>query len=78
MFQKISLDKLKTLSDIIYYIMKILSQGYIENSPDNKQNIEEVLEKMKGSNIINFANYVDEIIGSYEINKILNFLGKKI
>ena len=76
--QKISLDKLKTLSDIIYYIMKILSQGYIENSPYyTKQNIKEVLEKMKGSNIINFANYVDEIIGSYEINKILNFLEKK-
>ena len=45
--QKISLDKLKTLSDIIYYIMKILSQGYIEDSPDNKQNIKEVLEKWK-------------------------------
>ena len=76
--QKISVEKLKSLSDIIYYTMKILSNGYIEDDPDNlKQNIKDVLEKMKGSNIINFSNYVDEIIGSYEINKILSFLEEK-
>ena len=31
---------------------------------------------MRGSSIINFANYVDEIIDSNQINKILNLLEK--
>ena len=57
--------------------MKILSIGYVEDHPDNLQkNIVEVLEKMNGSNIINFANYVDEIINLEQINKILNLLSK--
>ena len=31
---------------------------------------------MRGSNIINFANYIDEVIDSYQINKIFNLLKK--
>ncbi|WP_297979720.1 hypothetical protein [uncultured Methanobrevibacter sp.] len=42
------------------------------------KNIKEVLEKSKGSNIITFSNYVDEIIDSQLMNKILNLLDKKI
>jgi hypothetical protein len=41
-----------------------------------KKNIKDVLEKMRGSNIINFANYIDEVIDSYQINKIFNLLKK--
>ena len=47
----------------------------MEDNPDNlKKNIVDVLKKMKGSNIINFSNYVDEIIDSNQLNKILNLL----
>ena len=57
--------------------MKILSVGYIPDDPGEiKNTIKNVLEKMRGSNIINFSNYVDEIIDSNQINKILNFLRK--
>ena len=77
--QKISEDKLKALPDIVYYILKILSNGYIADNPnDIKTNIREILEKSKGSNIITFSNYVDEMIDSQLINKILNLLEKKI
>ena len=68
------IDDLKKLEKSIYYIIKILLNGYIEDSKDLQKNIVEVLEKMRGSNIINFSNYVDEIIDSYQINKILNLL----
>ena len=75
---KISEDKLKVLPELIYYILKILSNGYIEDKPnDAKKNITEVLEKTKGSNIITFSNYVDEIIDSQLMKKILNLLNKK-
>ena len=57
--------------------MQILSVGYIPDDPGEiKNTIKNVLEKMRGSNIINFSNYVDEIIDSNQINKILNFLRK--
>ena len=76
--QKISGDKLKSLPDLVYYILRILSNGYIQDNPyDIKKNVKEVLEKSKGSNIITFSNYVDEIIDSQLMNKILNLLDKK-
>ena len=65
---------LTKLEESIYYIIKILLNGYIETTKDLKKNIVEVLENMRGSNIINFSNYVDEIIDSYQINKILSLL----
>ena len=75
--QKISENKLKSLPDMVFYILKILSNGYIENEPDAKKNIAEVLKKTEGSNIITFSNYVDEIIDSKLINKLLSLLDKK-
>ena len=73
--QKISENNLKKLPELVYCIMQILSKGYVNDSPnDLKKNIVEILEKMKGSNIINFSNYVDEIIDSNQMNEILNLL----
>ena len=56
--------------------MKILKDGYIETSNDIKKNIKETLEKVRGSNIINFSNYVDEVVDSNNISNILNLLNK--
>ena len=75
--QKISEDKLKSLPDMVFYILKILSNGFINKEPDAKKNIAEVLKKTEGSNIITFSNYVDEIIDSKLINKLLSLLNKK-
>ena len=75
MAPKISDNNLKKLPELIYYIIKILLRGYVEDRPDDiKKNIVEVLKKMRGSNIINFSNFVDEIIDSYQLNQILNLL----
>ena len=73
---KLDNDQLRKLPDIIYYIMKILKDGYIRTSDNIQKNIKEALEKMEGSNIINFSNYVDEVIDSNSISNILNFLNK--
>ena len=73
--QKIPENNLKKLPELIYFIMQILSKGYVEGNPnDLKKIIVEVLEKMKGNNIINFSNYVDVIINSNQMNEILNLL----
>jgi hypothetical protein len=61
------------LPDIISYIMKILKNGYID-SPNIKKTIKEVLEKMRGSNIINFSKYANEIITLNELNNIIALL----
>ncbi len=75
--QKISDDNLRKLPELIQCILKILSNGYLEDNPDDlKKNIVDVLKKMRGSNIINFSNYVDEVIDDNQINKILNLLSK--
>ena len=72
---KLDDNQLKKLPDIIQYIMEILKFGYIRDN-DVKKTIKDVLEAMKGSNIMNFSNYVDEIIDSFQIKAILNLLSE--
>jgi hypothetical protein len=67
--------KLNKLSSIIFYIIKLLKNGYIE-SPDMKKNIQEILEKIRGINIIYFARYVDEVNNTNELKNIMHLLGK--
>ena len=73
---KLDESLLKKLPDSISSILKILKNGYI-GADDVKQCIREILEKMRGSNIINFSKYVDETINSNELKNILNLLKKK-
>ena len=70
---KLDCNRLEKLPDIIRYIMEVLQHGYIENN-DVKQNIKDILEKVRGSSIINFSNYVDEIFDSNQIRTVLNLL----
>lgn len=65
--------QIKQLPEIVAYIMKILKNGYSDTSNIQK-NIKDVLEKMKGSNIISFSRYVNEIINLNELNKITALL----
>ena len=75
--KKISEDELKKLPDLICYIMNILSLGYIPDDPGCvRKNIMDVLKKTEGSSIINFSNYVDEIIDANQLNKILSLVKK--
>ena len=43
----------------------------------NKEEIKKVLEKIKGSNIINFSKYVDECINSNDIKMLLKSLNNE-
>ena len=73
--QKISRERLGKLPDLIKYIIEILSNNYIRDSPDNvKQNILDVLKNVRGSNILNLSNFVDEIIDQSQLNNILKLL----
>ena len=69
------LDKsqIKKLPETISYIMQILSDGKIEEG-NTKETIKNVLKKIEGSNIINFSNYVDEIMDKDNMNLVLNLL----
>ena len=63
----------KTTARISYSIMEILSKGYIEDY-NIKESIKKTLLSSKGSSIINFSNFVDEIIDNCQMNQILNLL----
>ena len=73
---KLNDDNIENLSNIIGCIMKILKNGYIETSENIKETIKEVLKKMKGSNILNFSDYVDETIDMNQTDKLMKLLDK--
>lgn len=58
----------KTLS----YILLILRNGSVNDIA--KKEIILILEKIKGSNILNFSKYVDEIVPSSSINMLMQML----
>ena len=55
--------------------MEILKNGKIE-STQNKECIKEVLNKIRGSNIITFSRYVDKMISFNYLQNIFNFLNR--
>ena len=54
-----------------------LKNGSIIGNDDPKEDIKKILEKIKGSNILNFSNFVDKTINSSHIKKILDYLNKE-
>ena len=72
----LNIDELKKLPKIISNIMKLLKIGYIKYEEDIKDTIEKVLIKFKGINIINFSEFVDEIIDTNQLDKIIKLLDK--
>ena len=71
---KLNDSKLKKLTKDIFYIMKILKNEYVIDYK-MKNNISEILRKIKGFNIINFSRYVDKMINNYGLNNIIHLLG---
>ena len=63
-------NQIKNLPQHISNIMSILKKGNI-NYNNVGMGILEVLNKIKGGNIINFSKYVDELISQNEINQYL-------
>ena len=73
---KLEDDQIEELPELLSYILRILKNGYLED-PIKKEEIKNVLEKMKGSNILNFSKYIDESINSNDIKMLLQFLNKE-
>ena len=67
------LYKMKSIPDNIYFIMKILTKGYvnIDNKNEAGKAIKQMMEKENGCNIINFSNYVEEQIDQNWVNKLM-------
>ena len=63
-------DQINNLPQHISNIMGTLKKGNI-NYTNVEKRILEILNKIKGGNIINFSKYVDELISQNEINKYL-------
>ena len=73
---KLEDHQIKQLPELLSYILRILKNGYLKD-PIKKEEIKNVLEKMKGSNILNFSKYIDESINSNDIKMLLQFLNKE-
>ena len=69
-------NKIKILPEFLSYIMKILKNGYIMDEI-KKEEIKKVLNRVKGSNILNFSRFVDKSIDSTQINILLQNLNKE-
>ena len=72
---KFSEEQIKKLPELLSYIIQILKNGYIIDSIP-EEDIKKVLEKIKGSNILNFSKYIDKTINSNEINMLLQYIDK--
>ena len=57
--------------------MQTLKNGKIKDD-SIKETIKAVLQKMGGSNIINFSNFVDESINTEQLNNIMNLLNPNV
>ena len=73
---KYNYEQIKKLPELLSYIMEILKNGYISDEI-KKEEIKKVLEKMKGSNIVNFSKYVNECVNRTELKMLKQFLDKK-
>ena len=71
---KLDENLIKKLPESISYILEILKNGYIATGP--KEDIKKILEKIKGSNILNFSKFVDETINSSHLKTLLQYLNK--
>jgi hypothetical protein len=65
------------LNENIQWIIRILKDGEIIFDCEPKKNIIKILNKYTGGNIINFSNYLEEIIDKKTINKLFDKLNKK-
>ena len=67
-------NKLEKFPDLVKTILNILKNGYNKQTENLKRDIKIILEKVKGSNIINFSKFVDDSINSAQLNKLIGLL----
>ena len=72
---KLDYRRIKRLPELISYIMQTLKFGAIdEQAYEIKETIRKILQKVQGSSIINFSDFVDEIIDTKQMISIMNLL----
>ena len=76
-FNENDIERLKSLSPDIYFIMKILNQSNTCKSDNPKKIIRTVLKQKNGSNVINFSNFVDMVVNNQNVNQLMNCLNKR-
>ena len=74
---KITPNQLEKLLDLDKSILEILKNGYVANTGNLKEDIKKIINKVEGSNIINFSKFVDNAVDSIKLNKIINLLNKE-
>ena len=72
---KINDEKIEELPELLSYILKVLKRTYVYDKI-KKEEIKKVLNKLKGSNILNFSRYVDKSIDPTQIKTMLQCLEK--
>ena len=65
------------MPDLDKSILEILKNGYVTNTGNLKKDIKKIINKVEGSNIINFSKFVDNAVDSIKLNKIINLLNKE-
>ena len=73
---KLDEEQIEKLPEFLSYIVQILKNGYIEREI-KKEEIKKVLEKIKGSNILNFSRFIEKSINDEHINILLQCLNKE-
>ena len=74
---KLDIEHFNKLPELISCIMQTLKNGEIKDG-SIKETIKAILQKMGGSNIINFSNFVDESINTQQLNNIMNLLNPNV
>ena len=74
---KIEENQIKKLPVIIQLILDILKNEYVKETENMKDDIKNILQKVKGSNLINFSKYVDNTVNTSQLNSIINLLSKE-
>ena len=73
-----NLLNMKKIQEIIYYIMKILKNSYVDfNNRNEAVNfVEKIIGKEKSNKIINFSNFVEEQINQILLKQLMNYVPK--
>ena len=73
---KLDDGQVEKLPELLLGVIKILKNGYIMEEI-KKEEIKKVLEKVKGSNILNFSRFIEKSINDEHINILMQCLNKK-
>ena len=73
---KFTKEQIKQLPKLLSYILTVLKNGYISDTIA-EEDIKKILEKMKGSDILNFSKYIDQVIDLGQIKMLKQFLNQE-